>query len=223
MEKGGRGNMRERGGKTMSRREFLRKTGEAVTAVAGTVTLASVLGPLAWEWGQNEWNSEELNTQITTLKKQILERYGVRATVSPGEYPHEERVRHETLFTSEIASLYLQFKSLEIIRNTLSIYPPDLIREYIREIRVVDDAKSHDFKVDERVVGTVDYEKRLVVLSLMPIIKAHLAIVGNSPSPETIHHEIAHLICEKVPAEHWKALHPEVKYLGPLASLLPEN
>ncbi len=73
--------------KQMSRRELLRKAGDVAMAVATPTVLSAVLGPLAWEWGQNKWNTEELQQRIESGKKDIRDRYGVTVSITPGEFP----------------------------------------------------------------------------------------------------------------------------------------
>ncbi len=184
-------------------------------AVATPPMLSAVLGPLAWEWGQNKWNAEELQQRIELGKKDIKDRYGVTVSITPGEFPLEDKVQRSELFTKEVASLYIRFKALESVEGVLSQYPSPLVRKYVREIRIVKDLEmvSPSGMVDS-ASGTVDYAKKLIVTNVIPLLDAHFALLGDVPSKKTLHHEIAHLVCRDIPDSEWKALHPGVEYLS---------
>ena len=146
------------------------------------------------------------------MKQEIKKRYGVRATVSVGEFPLKDTAQRSELFTEEIASLYLQYKALEGLQSVLLAYPPELIAKHVEEIRVGNEVRMKNILRDEPVGGTVDYNKKLVAVSLIPLVSTHLALLGNSPDHRTVHHEIAHLIGGKIPRAEWEALHPGVEY-----------
>lgn len=201
--------------KQMSRRELLRKAGDVAMAVATPTVLSAVLGPLAWEWGQNKWNTEELQQRIESGKKDIRDRYGVTVSITPGEFPLEDKVQRSTLFTKEVASLYIRFKALEGVRHVLSQYPPPLIRKHVREIRIVKDLEMvNSLGIVDTASGTIDYAKKLIVANVIPLLDTYFALLGDVPSKKTLHHEIAHLICRDIRDSDWKALHPGVEYLS---------
>lgn len=203
--------------RTFSRRGFLEKSVDLFSKVGATAAVGvagAALGPPVWEYGQNRWNANHLESGIHSLKKEILEAYGIKAGASFKDFPSKDIVQRGEFTSMEVASLYLQYKALEQLQHVLGVYPPAFCRKFIKEIRITDGMMLKDsWEGVMRPRGTVDHEKKLVIADIQALFQSLSALFGKTIPVSVIHHEISHLVTKPVSEEEWTRMHPGVKYL----------
>lgn len=212
----------------LNRRDFLNVAKSTLVGAGATVSmgsLAAVFGPLAWDAAQNKWNKEELLGRIESCRQELEKRYGVKVGLSFEDFKPVDDIQGGKLFAAQIQSLYVRCKGIEGLKYLLALYPPELVTSFVKEIRLTDglNMKRREEDVGRSVGGTVDYEKKILITNIQDVFKT-LQAMFNAVVPATkVHHELAHLFTQHIPADEWRALHPGGSYLGELSMLLGER
>ncbi len=204
----------------MSRRGFLEAAKKTVFGASAAVTLGSasaIVGPLAWDASQNKWNEEELSERTERCREELRRLYGIKIGLSFKDFPPVDDIQGGKLHAREIRSPYLRYKGIEGIKYLLSLYPPELITAFLKEVRITDGLHVEGGMMDRSAGGTIDYEKKILVTNIQDVFQALHAMFNNVVPSNKVHHELAHLFTERVPVGEWRALHPGVDYLGPFA------
>ena len=204
----------------MNRRDFLEAAKNTILGAGAAVTLSgsgAIVGPLVWDASQNKWNQEELSERTEQCREEIRRLYGIKVGLSFKDFPPIDDIQGGKLHAREIQSPYLRYKGIEGIKYLLSLYPPELITAFLKEVRITDGLHVKGGMMDRSAGGTIDYEKKILVTNIQDVFQALQAMFNNVVPSNKVHHELGHLFTEKIPAGEWCALHPGVKYLGPFA------
>lgn len=194
----------------MTRRKFLKAIGLGIAGALGGAALPSI-----YEGSRNILEREEIEKLIEDLEKELSGKYGIfvrawkRANEDPGDRP--TGIIRESL---KERSPLRAYNGLLNLMEGLEHYPPDLIRSRVSGIEIVYSVK--DSYADE--VGTqqavTSFGGNITIRAGHQSPMSYKATFGEVLDKNVFHHELAHVLTDRIAKEEWMSLHPDAQYIG---------
>ena len=194
----------------LSRRKFLKATGLGIAGMLGGVLLPSI-----YEGSRNMLEKKEIEKLIADLEMELSEKYGIfvrawkRAKDDPGDRP--TGIIRESL---KERSPLRAYNSLLNLKEGLEHYPPNLIRSRVSGIEIVYSVKSAYANEVGTQEAVTSFGGNITIRAGHQSFMSYKAAFGEVLDKNVFHHEIAHVLTDRITKEDWIKLHPSAQYVG---------
>lgn len=193
-----------------SRRKFLKATGLGIAGALGAAAF-----PYIYEGSRNMLKKEEIEKSIADLENELSEKYGIfvrvwkRAKDDPGDRP-TGTIRESLKERSPLRA----YNSLLNLKEGLEHYPPDLIRSRVSGIEIVYSVKNAYADAVGTQEAVTSFGGNITIRAGHQSPMSYKAAFGEVLDKNVLHHELAHVLTDRITKEDWIKLHPGAQYLG---------
>ena len=185
--------------------------------VAGAGIIAALtFGPRAYVTTQDCLRGKDIEKDISHLEQILSDTHNIEVSVwaePPGGF---DRPHHPIRTSLRSNSPYMSLKALEGLEKAMKLYPKELLQKYLRKVEIVRTYKEST--EDTRKQGATPLAS-MTFWGGMSLsagrdewLRYHNAVLGNIFEAKSFHHELAHLFTKDIPAEEWRAIHPDAVY-----------
>jgi len=197
--------------KPMTRRNFVKKVLDGAVYAISAASAGFLTIPPAWQsLLDSDLLEKQMDEDIKALKSHIENRYGIEIRFDLKNL----RFKNTKFSMIEIKSKYLEYKALEVLKEQLGVYPPDLVDKYLNGMRIFGSIADME-ELRERLAGRhvihdvggfAVRRTRTFYIEIKQFLQSYVAMYSSILDKDFIPHEFSHLVMEGVKEKDWNKL-----------------